>query len=233
MQAIQGQTSGEIKRNKTLTDSFKTFDIPAGVPAALLSRRPDVQAAEETVRAEYARIGVAEAQRLPTLSLFGSLGLRSSDDSNFLDADSKSWGFGGGLFSPLLDWGKNKARAEAQTARAEQAVKQYEETVIRSVEEVNDAIASVETYKKEYLAWSEQKVAAANAGRLSWARYNDGVAPFIEVLDIERSLFDAELGESLTYQLYLSSIVKLYKALGGGWEVEVGESPEVTSIPKQ
>lgn len=224
LQALQGQTRGSIIRGNSLHESFKSPSIPLGVPAALLSRRPDVQAAEEDVRAEYARIGVAEAQRLPSLSLVGSLGLRSSDSSEFFENDALSWDAGGGIFSPLLNYGKNIARVEAQTARAEQALRRYEETVIRAVQEVEDAVASIETYNDEYQARRSQRKAAQNAARLSRARYNDGVAPYLEVLDIERSLFDAELGESVTYQRYLSSIVQLYKALGGGWSSQDQEA---------
>ncbi len=223
--ALEGKTSGKIVRKRSLENTYDFLDIPTGVPAALLSRRPDVQAAEEVVRAEYARIGIAEAQRLPSLSLFGSLGLRSSESDDFFDSDSRSWNAGGGLFGPLLNWGKNKSRVEAQDARAEQALQSYEDTVIRAVQEVEDAIASIETYKQEYTARTSQRVAATNAARLSRARYNDGVAPYLEVLDVERSLFQAELGESATFQRYLSSIVQLYKALGGGWNLRE-DAPE-------
>lgn len=218
LQTICGRSLGPVDRRATLADSFSVFELPAGVPAGLLERRPDVMAAEEAIRAEYARIGVAEAQRLPGLSILGSLGLRSQKSQDLFDVDSRSWSIGGQLLSPLIDWGKNKARVEAQKARAQQALKSYEDTVLRAVEEVEDAVASIETYRTEHEARKMQVKAASNAARLSRARYDDGVTPYLEVLDIERSLFDAELGASLTYQRYLSSLAQLYKALGGGWQ---------------
>ena len=217
LQALQGRTEGAQERSKALPHSLSPSKLPAGIPADLLSRRPDVQAAEEAVRAEYARIGVAEAQRLPSLSLLGTFGLRSDEGSEFFEADSRSWSAGGGLFGPLFNWGKNIARVEAQNARALQARKTLEDTVIRAVAEVEDAVAAIENYDDEYRARVAQRSAAANAARLSRARYDDGVTAYLEVLDIERSLFASELGESEAHQRYLSSVVQLYKALGGGW----------------
>lgn len=219
LRSLQGRTGGEVLRRASLEGSLKTLDIPGDVPAALLSRRPDVQAAEEAVHSAYALIGVAEAQRLPSLSLTGSLGLRSDTDSGFFDADSRSWSAGGGLFGPLLNWNKNISRVEVQNARAEQALNNYEDRLISAAQEVSDALIAITTYQDELIARGMQREAAANAARLSRARYDDGIAPYIEVLDIERSLFSAELGESEAQQRYLSAIVQLYKALGGGWQV--------------
>jgi multidrug efflux system outer membrane protein len=191
--------------------------IPTGVPAALLERRPDLLGLEESIQAELYLEGVAQAQRLPTIDILGSIGLTSRTDSNFFSSSAHSWAVGGGLFSPLIDWGKNISRVEAQQARVDQAKYSYENAVLSAVSEVEDALSEIDTYKREHDRRVLQIKAATNADKLSRARYNDGVTAYIEVLDVERSLFSAELNASLAYRNYLSSLVRLYKALGGGW----------------
>ena len=220
MRVILGQTSGEIQRASYLSRSVIKFELPAQVPATLLERRPDLQQSEALVRAEYERVGIARAQQLPAVSLFGFLGLRSSETDDFFSSNGKSWGIGAGLLSPLIDWGKNAARVEAEKARAEQTVLAYEQAVFRSVQEVEDALVGISTFEEEHKHRQLQVKSASNAARLSRARYDDGVAPYLEVLDVERSQFSAELADSSTFRQYLSSIVLLYKALGGGWEIE-------------
>jgi multidrug efflux system outer membrane protein len=98
----------------------------------------------------------------------------------------------------------------------------YEQTVLRAFAEVEDALVAVRTYRREHEARVRQVVAARNAARLSRARYDGGVTSYLEVLDIERSLFNAELSESQTLRLYINSVIELYKALGGGWTPDEG-----------
>ncbi len=217
LSVLLGRTPITIPRRTALTQQVLRSDLPTGFPASLLERRPDVKAAEEAAHAETARIGVAEAERFPALSLAGFIGLQSSETSDLFSGDAMTWSIGGNVLSPLIDFGKNRSRVEITEARAEQVVRNYEQTVLRAVQEVEDALVAVRTYQAEHRARVMQRSAAENATRLSRARYNDGVAPYLEVLDSERSLFDAELSESITLQSYLNSIVQLYKALGGGW----------------
>lgn len=216
LNVLLGRTSGKISRQAGLVKVELVKDPAVGFPTALLERRPDVQAAEYTTRAAFARIGVAEAQRLPSLNLLGSIGLQSSDASEFF-SDSFTWDVGGGLFGPVVDFGKNRSRVEITDAQAKQAVKSYEQTVLVAVGEVENALAAYRTYRAENESRKAQVKAATNAARLSRARYDEGVTAYLEVLDIERSLFAAELAESESYQNYLRSIVDLYQALGGGW----------------
>jgi len=217
---LLGRFPHEIIRGNALTEQIFPENLQTSFPAKLLERRPDVAAAEEFARAQYARVGVAEAQRLPSLSLLGFVGLNSEDTSDFVGSDAFTWGIGGGLLGPLVDFGKSKSRVEIAKARAQQALKDYEQTVLQAVREVEDALIAIKTFKAEYEARKLQLVAAKNATRLSRARYDDGVVQYLEVLDTERSLFSAELTASSTYQRYLSAIVSLYKALGGGWTPE-------------
>ncbi len=218
LSVLLGRTPFSIERGLPLAKQDLAQAIPTGFPAALLERRPDVLAAEERVKAAVARVGVAMAERLPTLNLLGFVGLQSSDASDLFNADAFTWGVGGNLLGPIIDWGKGASRVDFAKALAEANLQSYQDTVLTAVREVEDALVAIRTYRDERQQRLRQVVAARNAARLSWARYNEGMTSYLEVLDIERSLFDAELNESQALENQNASIVQLYKALGGGWE---------------
>jgi multidrug efflux system outer membrane protein len=217
LQFLLGRNPGPVQRGLALKQQVLPSDIPPGLPSELLQRRPDLVLAEERLVAETARIGVAEALRYPSIGLTGSLGLLSDDFSDLTDSDARTWNLGGGLFAPIFNSGKLKAQAEGQRARAEQAMSTYESTLLQALREVEDALVAIRTYHAEHAARQRQAIAARNAARLSRARYDGGVVDYLEVLDSERSQFNAELEESSTQREYLNAIVELYKALGGGW----------------
>jgi multidrug efflux system outer membrane protein len=196
--------------------------VPAGLPLTLLERRPDVYAAELQLAAETARIGVARAQRLPSITLTANLGYASRDLDDLIDGDSEAWDFFGNIFAPIFNSGQLKAAEEAQRQRAEQARLGYEQAILDALRDVDDSLTEVRTFRDEHDARLRQLIAAQNAARLSRARYDGGVVSYLEVLDSERSLFDAEIFESATRQAELSAIVSLYRALGGGWPAEEG-----------
>ena len=220
LSVLLGRNPGPIQRGKRLAEQVLPPQIPAGLPSDLLWRRPDVMAAEQTLIAQTARIGVAQAARFPTLSLTGSFGGASEDLSDITSGEANIWNLFGNIFAPLFNAGKLKANVEAERARTEQALYSYEQSLQIAFQEVEDALIGVETYEQEYAARYRQVIAARNAARLSRARYDGGVVSYLEVLDSERSLFQAELQESQTLQLKLNSIVQLYKALGGGWYID-------------
>ena len=125
-----------------------------------------------------------------------------------------------GSFAPLFNAGRNRNRVAIERARTEQALLSYEQTVQRAFLEVEDALVAVRTYRDEHAARRRQVEAARSAAVLSRARYDGGVTSYLEVLDIERSLFSAELAESETQRQSIIAIIDLYKALGGGWNPE-------------
>lgn len=217
LSVLLGRRPGAITRGLTLREQTFPPSIPAGLPSELLQRRPDVLASEAELAAQTARIGVAQALRWPTLSLTGSLGLESNELSDLIESGSDYWNAGVGLTAPLFNAGRNKARVEVERARTEQLLLSYEQTVIRAFREVEDALVAIRTYRDEHEARRLQVEAARSATTLSRARYDGGVTSYLEVLDTERSLFNAELAESQTLRLYFTSIIELYKALGGGW----------------
>ena len=189
-----------------------------GLPSELLERRPDVRAAEQLLAAQTASIGVAEALRWPSLSLTGSLGLASTELSDFTNSDNKIWNIGANLAGPIYNAGANIRRVEIERARAEQALGQYELAVLVAFREVEDALIAIETLRDESDAREFQVRAAQSASTLSRARYNGGVTSYLEVLESDRSLFRAEISASSVRREQLGSVVALYKALGGGWE---------------
>ncbi|MEM8769726.1 MAG: TolC family protein, partial [Pseudomonadota bacterium] len=191
-------------------------DVPAGLPSELLERRPDLRQAEQELAAQTARIGVAEALRWPSLTLTGSIGLLSDEFSDLLDADD-IWAVDASLLAPLFAGGRNKRRVDIEVARTEQLMESYELAVLTAFGEVEDALASIRTLRDEYDARLMQLTAARSAATLSRARYDGGVTSFLEVLDSERSLFNAEIAVSQVRRAQLVSVVDLYKALGGGW----------------
>ncbi|MDX2452714.1 TolC family protein [Desulfosarcina sp.] len=203
-------------------------DIPVGLPSDILARRPDILQSSYLLKAQTERIGVAEALRLPAISLTGTLGVASTDLGAFTTGGGV-WSIGGTLLGPIIDFGKNKQRVEIETQKTQQALYQYENTVLTAFREVEDALVEIATYRNELAAVDRQQKAAKNANNLSKERYDKGVASYLEVLDTERTLFSAELQQSDLQQQYRNAYVNLYKALGGGWTTKA-EGDENTDL---
>jgi len=227
LSVLLGRNPGPVGRmGHEVKDALQIPEVPVGLPSELLERRPDVRQASQQLAAQTARIGVAEALRFPSLSLTGTLGLASTELDDFISSDNKAWGVSANLLGPIFDAGRGKARVEAERARTEQLLNNYQLTVLRSFQEVEDALIEIRTFRKEAEAREEQVKSARSASTLSRARYDGGVTSYLEVLESERSLFRAELLASSTRREQVVSIVSLYKALGGGWanEEEITEA---------
>jgi len=203
-----------IERGLKIQEQIFPPEIPTGLPSELLERRPDLLEAERKLHAQTANIGVAEALKYPQLTLSADLG------AQFTDLTTGFLGLGAQLFGPLFNAGANQRRVDVEVARTEQLLNKYEQTFYTALREVEDAMIAVKTYKEEYKIRSGQVKSAQNAADISWIRYEGGMTSYLEVLDLQRSLFTAQLKSSETLQQQLSSIVRLYKALGGGWVPE-------------
>ena len=221
LRVLLGNPSFEIKPGSKLVDYNFGQNLPSGYPVELLERRPDIKSAEEYAKAQVSNISVAMANRFPAINLRGMIGLQSIEDSRFFRGDARTWSIAGSLLGPIIDFGKVGSQIDLAEALAKEALLAYELKVIQAVREVEDALIAIKTSKQAYDYRKFQVEAASNAALLSRARYDEGVAPYMEVLDIERSLFEAELGASRNKELYLLSIIQLYKALGGGWQSEL------------
>lgn len=222
LSVLLGRNPGKVGRGDSILRQTMPPALPAGVPAEILERRPDVREAELALAAQTARIGVAEAQRLPSLGILGRIGFVDSNLDELFDNDL--WSIGGDLTAPLFDAGRTRQQVAVEVARTEQLLNQYALTVQQALAEVEDSLAGIHTYRRELAARERQVDAARSAAKLSRARYDGGVTSYLEVLDSERSLFEAELAASATRRLSLVSVVQLYKALGGGWPAEGAEA---------
>ncbi|MEM8660463.1 MAG: efflux transporter outer membrane subunit [Pseudomonadota bacterium] len=220
LRVLLGRNPGPVTRGAALDAQTFPPTVPVGLPSELLQRRPDLVEAEARLISATATVGVAEALRYPSISLTGRYGVESTDLSDLNSNMAETWSFGANLLAPLFNSGQLKAQAEAARERAQQALLSYEATLQRSFREVEDALVAVRTYQVEHAAQIRRAQAAQNAARLSRARYDGGVTDYLEVLDSERTLFNAQLDESETLRLYFTSIVQLYAALGGGWSVD-------------
>lgn len=226
LNVLLGRNPQRIPRGRTLTEQVMPPQVPAGLPSALLRRRPDLVRAEEELAAATARIGVAKAERFPTITITGILGVASPQLSQLVRNQTSFGVLGPGLAAPFLnakELGFNQKAAEAQT---KQVLAQYEQTVFSAFREVEDALVAVSTAREQRKAQVRQVEALRSALELASLRYESGLANYLDVLVAQRDLFAAELALSGTHRLYLVSVVQLYKALGGGWSPE-GAAPSV------
>lgn len=190
---------------------------PAGLPSALLDRRPDVRQAEALLSAATERIGVARAAQLPALSLTGSLGFESPDLGDLFNAGSRVWSIGAGLLGPVLDGGRFAARTAQAEALARQAEGAYRKTVEGAFREVSDALSNVRLAADAETDLAQRVATAREALRLAGMRYDSGYSAYLEVLDAQRTLNESLLAFIRNRQAYLSYTVDLMNALGGGW----------------
>lgn len=212
-----GQTPQAIPRGKSNSELEIANTIPVSIPSILLRNRPDVNQAEQLYMASNERIGVAQAMRFPSFNIAALAGFANNDVSMLFNSASYLQNASASVVGPIFNFGKNKRRVEIYRQIAEEAKLNYQKTTIIAVAEVEQALQNVRTYKEEYAARNKQVIAARKNLMLSQARYDNGYISYLEVLDIQRSLFQAELNLSELSQNQLSSTIQLYKALGGGW----------------
>lgn len=220
-----GRNPGEIVRGQSLTDQVMPPVVPAGLPSELLQRRPDIVQAEQQLAAATARIGAAKAERFPKVSLTGLLGLATPGLSRLLTSDGYFGALGPSITGPLLNAHSLGFQQDAAEAQARQAGAEYKQAILVAFKEVEDALAGVAMAREQAGAQERQVKALKAALRLANLRYKGGLAQYLDVLIAQRSLFDAELSLATTRRSYLTSVVQLYKALGGGWLPE-GQAQE-------
>ncbi len=201
--------------------------IAVGIPADIIRRRPDIRKAERQLAAQTARVGVAMAELYPKFKLSGSIGLEAlSLDGLFSSADETS--SGGGLISlPIFNAGSIRNNVKAQSAAQEQYLIAYEAAVLNSLEEVENALFTLAREQERQEALSEATQACADAAELAQRKYEAGLVDFSDVLDAQRSLvsFQDQLVES--EGTLTSDLIRLYKALGGGWNAPTVEDQKV------
>jgi outer membrane protein, multidrug efflux system len=217
LSVLLGRNPAAITRGQMLTEQIMPPEVPAGLPSQLLQRRPDILQSDQELAAATARIGVAQANRFPQITLTGVLGVASPHLANLFGSDSKFGAAGFGLAGPLFNAQTLGYEQRAVEAQARQVLARYEKTVIVAFREVEDALVAVRTARDQSQAQEAQVAALRSALHLAELRYKGGVSNYLDVLTAKRSLFDAELSLAATRRLHLVSIVQLYRALGGGW----------------
>jgi multidrug efflux system outer membrane protein len=192
-------------------------EIPVGLPSELLQRRPDIRAAERTLAAQTARIGVAVADLYPKFTLTGSLsGLDSG--FGFLDSANRTWSIGPGVSWPIFDAGRIRANIEVQNARQEEALRGYEQSILLALEDVENGLLGFAKEQQRRAALARAVEANARAVRLANERYLQGLEDFLTVLDAQQRQYQSEDQLVQSEGFVMLNLISLYKALGGGWE---------------
>lgn len=214
-----------------LTPDTRRFDdasvlqpLHAGLPSALLTQRPDLMAAEHQLRAAQANIGAARAAFFPTISLTAAYGTASAELSGLFDSGSGAWNFAPRLVLPIFDAGRIRANMDLAEVRRDVAVANYEKSVQGAFREVADALSNRRWLALQVDIGKTTLAAQSERARLAKLRYDNGAAPYLEVLDAQRDLLTVEQQLVQTRRALLSSQVSLYAALGGGAPVAAAAS---------
>jgi multidrug efflux system outer membrane protein len=217
LNVLLGQGPASIPRGLSLADAARSLTVPDSIPVGLLARRPDVQQAERNYAAATARVGAADAARWPTISLVGSLGTQARTPDDIFGSQSRVYQALAGISFPLFDNARLANVATASRARVEQARAAYEGVALNALREANDALTGVRASGDQAAAQATQANALRQALELADLRYQAGLASYLDLLDAQRSLFNAELALSQAQLGQLVSAVQLYWALGGSW----------------
>ena len=220
LSVLLGRPPSAIARWKPIAENEVPPQVPSGLPAQLLERRPDVLQAEQLLVAANANIGVAKALFYPTISLTGSLGTVSSSLSDFMTGDSAVWSFGAGLFQPIFNGGRIRQNYEAAKARYDQALAQYQRSALNAYREVADALITIQKLAERRKEVEYGVEALRDATQLSRSRYDTGLSTYLEVLIADQQLFAQEIQLAQIRGSQLRAVTQLYRALGGGWQPE-------------
>lgn len=217
-----GEEPGSLLKELLVEAPIPTasLEIPIGLPSDLLRRRADIRRVERELAAATARIGVATADLFPRLSLTGAFGLQSEELDDFTSGDSRFWNVGPALRWPIFQGGRIRNNIKVQNARQEAALIRYEKAVLTSLEDVENALVKYSNEKIRFEHLSRAVDANAKAVDLANERYTKGLSDFLNVLDAQRLLYLSQDELVQSQVTVVSNAVALYKALGGGWEVE-------------
>jgi len=212
LSTLLGSTPKDIERGLPLQEQIFPSDLPLDVPVGLLQRRPSILIAERELKAQLAILGATEALRYPNFTLSLDLG------TQILKPSSLFANFLGNMVGPIFNRGRIENTITIEEEGLKQAYIAYEREYLLAFQEVEDALIAIETFEIEFEIRKQQLDLAQEALDLSWVRYNEGVTSFLEFINLQTSLFNAQLNASESYKSQLESIVKLYLALGGGWQ---------------
>lgn len=214
----------ELKPAAPIPSAIPT--IPVELPSDLLRRRPDIREAERNLAAATARIGQAKADLFPKFTLASSAGLQSLNVGKFFDAESGLWSVGPSVTWPIFAGGRIRQNIKVQDARQEQALDVYQQTVLTSLEEVDNSLVACNKELERHDALARSEIANKRAAALAEERYRSGLEDFLDVLETQRTLLAVQDELAQSDRDLGQNIIRLYKALGGGWE----SAPELSDV---
>ncbi len=226
--ALLGRNPGSIPRGASI-DRLGLPAVPAGLPSDLLERRPDIRQAEQELIAANARIGVARAQYFPSISLTGALGGTSTDLSALFGGPARTWSYFVPVSVPIFTGGIIAGQVKVAEAQREQLLLRYQKAIQDAFRDMEDALSDQLRTREQLEAQGRRVETLRNYARVARLRFDNGYTSYIEVLDAERSLFDAELVYLQTRGALYQALVNLYKAMGGGWVVKAEQM--ATKVP--
>jgi multidrug efflux system outer membrane protein len=228
MNILLGHNPGGIARGAPLVEHKLRTSVPPGLPSSLMERRPDIRAAEQDLIAANADIGQAKAAFYPQVTLTGAYGFQTVALSDLFTAPARMWQFGPSVTFPLFTGGRLRGNLHLAKATFEESLARYQQTVQNAFREVSDALIAYQRTQEFYAKQQDLTQADRDAADLAAVRYQGGVTSYLEVLYNEQQLFDAELLLAQARRDELLSVVQLYSALGGGWEMPAANTVAVT-----
>ncbi len=218
---LLGNYPQAVPRGKALAEQALPPEVPAGLPSALIERRPDIRQAEQTLIAQNAEIGVAKAQFFPQIALTGSGGGafgRSSTFSSLIGSQQATWSYGAQVSQPIFTGGALRGNLKLAESQHQQALIAYRQSIQEAFGDVSDALIGYQKFHQVRVRQEDTVKDLQESVRLSDMRYKGGTTTYLEVLDGQRSLFAAELTLAGARGTEYQSLVQLYRALGGGWQ---------------
>jgi outer membrane protein, multidrug efflux system len=227
---LLGQDPGSLMTELSTDAPIPTTPpiVPTGLPSDLLLRRPDIRSAERQLAAANAQIGVATSDLFPKFSLTGNVGLESVSASDWFTAGSRYWSVGPTVQWRIFDAGRIRSNIHLQNAKEEEALATYEKTVLSGFEDVENALVAYAKEQTRNISLKQAVETSQNSLQIARQQYATGVITFINVLDAERSLYQAQDDLVQSDQLVTQNLIALYKALGGGWN-EPRAKPDATA----
>ena len=194
--------------------------IPVGLPSDLLTRRPDVRRAERSLALATANIGVATADLFPRFSLTGALGQESVNSGSLSGGESRFWSLASGFSWPVLDSGKIRANIRLQDAKQQEAMNIYIKSVLGALEDVENALVAYGNEQERMRIIEAETSANRKSLELATERYRKGLVDFLNVLDVQRRLYQSEDALAVSRGRLALDLISLYESLGGGWDMQ-------------
>jgi len=219
LSVLIGKPPGNVTDVWPLRAQLSMAEFPIGVPSNLLQRRPDILTVDRKLRAQLAQIGATKALKYPNFTISLNAGL------SLLESSLMATELAANLIGPIFNHGKIDNAIKIEQQKYQQLVDEYEKTYLVALQEVEDSLVAIDTYRQQFRLRNQQLKLAEEALGLAWVRYNEGVSSFLEFINLHNDFLNAQLKASENYTLQLQSMVKLYLALGGGWNIQPQSPP--------